>query len=290
MKILIRLAVAGFALLVAAVAVFFFYMDVIASSAIEKGASYALGVETNVGFVRILPLRGSIRISSLSVDNPPGFESRRMIELGDARASVDTGTLRSELIEVPSFVLRDVDVSLEKQGKTTNYGTVLGNLKRFEKTDSKPAPSETEGGVPGKRYVIRELLIQDLTAHVVRSKELGSLGKLDVEIPEIRVQNVGAGNAKGVLMSELTNIIMKAIFTAILKNGNLPDLLTGDLRSSLRGLSSVPVSLVGITGGAVADQLPEPVGEAAKQLGGEAGRYIEKGLGGFFGDKKKVDE
>jgi hypothetical protein len=48
MKILIRLVAVGFAVLIAVLAAFFIYIDVIAGAAIEKGATYALGLSLSV--------------------------------------------------------------------------------------------------------------------------------------------------------------------------------------------------------------------------------------------------
>ena len=286
MKILIRLAAAGFAILIAGLAAFYIYIDVIAGSAIEKGATYALGVDTKVGFVRIGLLTGSFRIGSLKVDNPPGFDAKHLLTLGDGRVEVSVDSLQKEVVEVPVFTLEGIDVSLEKEGGKTNYGVILANLKRFESSGGEPAPAESGDAGPGKRVIVRELLIRDISAHVADRAGLGAVGGVDVEVPEIRLTDIGAHNAQGVAMSELTNIIMKAIFASIAKYGtNLPNVLAGDLNASLGGLSKVPIQAVGGTAEALTKGLPQPVGDAARQLGGEAGEKI-KGLGGLLGGKK----
>ena len=286
MKILIRLVAVGFAVLIAVLAAFYIYIDVIAGAAIEKGATYALGVDTKVGFVRIGLLTGSFRIGSLKVDNPPGFDAKRLLTLGDGRMEVSIDSLQNDVVEVPVFALEGIEVVLEKAKGKTNYGVILANLKRFESSGSEPAPAESGEAGPGKRLIVRELLIRDVSAHVEHTEALGAVGGIDVKVPEIRLENIGAHNAQGVAMSELTNIIMKAIFEGIAKYGtNLPDILSGDLRSNLGGLSKVSIEAVGGTTEALTKGLPKPAGDAARQLGGEAGKAIE-GLGGLFGGKK----
>jgi len=64
-KFLTRLAAAGFALWFAIFAGIYVYIDAIAGATIEAGATYALGVDTKVGFVRLGPLTGSLRIGGL---------------------------------------------------------------------------------------------------------------------------------------------------------------------------------------------------------------------------------
>ena len=49
------------------------YVNQILGTAIERGATYALGVDTRVGFVRLRLLDGEFRLSRLRVDNPSGF-------------------------------------------------------------------------------------------------------------------------------------------------------------------------------------------------------------------------
>jgi hypothetical protein len=277
---------AGFAVLIAILVAFYVYLDVIAGAAIEKGATYALGVDTKVGFVHIRLLTGSIRIGSLKIENPPGFDAKHLLTLGDGRLEASIDSLQQEVVEVPVFVLERVEVALEKAKGKTNYGVILANLKRFESSGSKPTPAESGEAGPGKRFIVRELSIRDISAHVEHTEGLGALGAIKVSVPEIRLKNIGAENARGVAMSELTNIIVKAIFQGIARYGtNLPDFLTGDLRANLGGLANVPIQVVGGTTDAVTNRLPQPVGDAARQLGGEAGKAL-KGLGGLFGGKK----
>jgi len=289
MRILIRLVAAGFALLIAALIAFYVYIDVIAGTAIEKGATYALGVDTKVGFVRIGLLTGSFRIGSLKIENPPGFDSKYLLRLGDGHMEVSIDSLQREVVEVPVFTLEGIQVALEKERGKTNYGVVLGNLKRFESSGSKPGPAESGEAGSGKRLIVRQLLIRDISAHVANTAGLGTVGGIDVKVPEVRLTDIGAHNARGVAMSELTNIVMKAIFESIARYGtNLPTALAGDLTANLGELSKVPFQVVGGTTEALTTALPKPVGDAARELGGGAGKALE-GLGGLFG-KGKGDE
>jgi len=287
LRVLIRLGLAGFAIFFVGLAAFFVYFDVIAGASIERAAAYTLGVETRVGFVRIGFLTGTLRIGSLEIDNPPGFESKRLMELGDGRLEVSLGSLRQPVVEVPSLTLDRVKVSLEKARGTTNFGKVLANLQRFEKSGS-PSPSqESQAAGPAKRFIVREVVIRDISAHVVHTEGIGALGKFDIAVPEIRLKNVGAHNATGVVMSELTNILTKAIFEAIVKQGaNLPDFLSADLRNGLAGVSDVSIQMVEDAAGAVTQKLPGSLNESAGKLGGEAQKKALDGIGRLFGGKR----
>ena len=61
-------------------------------------------------------------------------------------------------------------------------------------------------------------MITDITAEIDIVDPLAGVAKLEnliVEIPEIRMQNIGAHDEQGVVMSELSNIVVKAVLTAV---------------------------------------------------------------------------
>jgi hypothetical protein len=69
---------------------------------------------------------------------------------------------------------------------------------------------------------------------VERTEAPGTLAASDVTLAAICLNDVGAHDAQGVVMSELTNLIAKAVFEAIVSHGaNLPSALAGELRSGL---------------------------------------------------------
>jgi len=286
-KFLIRLAFAGLLLIAVALLGFYVAIDVIAGKAIEEGSRYALGVDTHVGFARVGLLAGSFRIGSLEIDNPPGFTSKHLLTVSDAQLAVALESLQQDVVRVPTFTVRDVTVALEKAGSKTNYGVILSHLGRFEKGSPEPPPATTGSETSGKRFVVEELLIRDISAHVEHNEALGAIGGVDVSVPEVRLTNIGARGGRGVAMAELSNIIVKAIFEAIARHGaGLPAALAGDLRANLGGLAKVPIELVGAASESVAEQLPTPVGDAARGVTHGAGKALE-GLGNLFGGGRR---
>lgn len=291
MKIAIRLLGALIALIVIALAGVVFYLDSLAERAIEEGAGYALGVPTHVGSVRIGLLSGSFRIRGLEVANPPGFESDHLFALRDGRLEVSPASLRQQTVVVPVFALDGVDVVLERNRGRTNASVILENLKRFESGGAKQP--ETAGG-EGKRFVVEELVITDVRARVDVVDPIAKVAELkgvEVVIPEIRVEKIGSENARGVLFSELSSIITKAILASVAKHGTqLPAAVIGELRGGLSGLARVPSRVTGevVTqvGGQVLEQLPKGARTTGETLGGGAEKVLE-GVGGLFGREKQ---
>jgi hypothetical protein len=276
------------------------YVNQILGTAIERGATYALGVDTRVGFVRLRLLDGEFRMSRLRVDNPPGFDEDHFLEMGGAHIAVDLDTVREPVVVVPEFELSEIGVSLEREGEGTNYGVILENLQRFESQE----PSEqtaAESGGSEKRFIVDRLLIRDVTAHVEWSKLASDQSALEVVIPQIELKGIGADNAQGVVMSELTNIIIKAILGAIARyGGDIPGAMLSQLNSGLGGLSRVTgVAVTGAgsslaesageaVGGQVGDAIRGVGGSAAESVGEAAADETRKALGGLF--KKKGED
>jgi hypothetical protein len=240
------LAAALAALVLLAVAVFF-YLGPLLGKAIERGAESALGVETSIDSVRPGLLSGRLELSGLRVANPPGFASPDFLSLREGRLAVGLASLRADTVEIPELTLEGIELHLERKVRAgTNYGAILDHLRRFETTEaSKPAEASAGEEAPSKKFVIRELLIQDVAARLRLAPELGRLMEADVEVPEIRLENVGSGAEGGVRLDELSGVILRVVLDAVVrKRGDLG--ATGrDLQLRLRGLDQVAGAVAG---------------------------------------------
>jgi hypothetical protein len=288
MRLLLRAVGALTAITLVGVAAFYFYFDAVAGAAIETGASQALGVETRVGWVRIRLLFGEFRLGGLSIANPPGYESDRFLSLDSAHFAVTPRSLREATIEVPRFELDGVEVALEKSGGRANYDAILANLRSSTKSSSpKTEPSEA---TDGKRLIIHELVVRDITGHFDLGTVRGDADRVRVEIPEIRLRNVGSAKSGGVTVAEISRTIVRAVLTAVGKQA--PAELGLSLLRGLRGFGSLSLEIEGLR-----DQpLAENAGKAAAELGGGASRAIEgaakstqKALGRIGGALRRGD-
>jgi hypothetical protein len=301
-KIAIGVAAGLLLLLVVVVGGVALYSNQILGKAIERAATYALGVDTTVGFVRLRLLRGDFSMRGFVVDNPRGFDEPHFLALDRAYIAVKRDTLRQPVVRIPRFELEGIEVALEKEGRATNYGVITSNLKRFESGDAAPPPGEKEPAAE-KRFIVDRLLIRDVKARLEWSELASDQTGVRVEIPEIELKGIGAHNAQGVVMSELTGIVLKAILGAIARYGtNLPGVITSGLESGLGGLSRVGGVMVHGMGKAgvdkVADAVGGPVGDAVRGVGGSAaksvgeavGREASKALGGLLGGEEEEEE
>ncbi len=295
-KALIKLGLVVILVVVAAMAAGAFYIDSIARKGIESGSTYALGVPTSLDKADVGLLSGEFSLAGLNVANPGGFTSPHFFALNNGSVSVSLGSLRKDVIELPSLTLNGISMNLERAGDKSNYKVILENLKRFESGGGPPGKKPAEGG---KKFVIRNLEIRDINVHVNLLPAGGELTKVNVPIDVIQLKDVGSGG-KSVQLSDLTGVILKTIMTVAVQKGG--DLIPGDIAGELtKGLGELQnLGDQGITvllgdGGVVqtfgktAEQLGKTAEEGVMKIGDEA-KKLGEGIGNIFGGDKKDDK
>jgi hypothetical protein len=229
-----------------------YYADRVIGSAIEVAGERALGVRVRVGVVLLRPLAGRFGLTSLEVANPPGFETPHFMKLGEARVNVGLAQLREQPIAIERVELSDIDVNLERARGKTNYGEILGNQSK----GAAPERGGAEAPAQESPVIVRELLIREVRAHVQLAPG-GELTAVEVAIPELRLENLGAKEG-GIPAGELVQIATDAILEAVArKSGALPQDMAREL---LGGLQRVPVAADLVRG--LGKGASDPAGEA----------------------------
>ncbi len=286
---LVVLVVAVVALVGGAVWYGFTQIDSIAKSLIEKGATYVLDVPTTLDTADVQIAKSAFEMKGLNVANPSGYTTSHFLALNSGGVSLDAKSIKTKLIELPTLTLTGIDVNLEKAGGKANYQQILDNVKRFEDKDaSKPS----SGSGSEYTFVIRRVEIRDINAHAQLLPIGGDATKVDVNVPEIVLTDVGSGG-KPVSMSELINIITKAVMSSIISVGGnvLPTEMLGDLKGSLGSLSSL-----GDVGAQVFDKSGAMIGDLQGTIGGltsglnDAAKGLQDGADKLKKDADKIGE
>ncbi len=274
-------------------------IDRIARVGVETAGTYALGVQTTLGSMDVGLLSGRVGMSALDVANPEGFTSPHFLRMDDGRVAVTLGSLMSDRVEVPELTLSGIDMSLERKQGRSNYQTILDGLKKFESAEAAPKPAAKQES--GKKFVIAQAVISDVTVTVDMLGIGGGSTSMPVKIERIELKDIGSDSAGGVQLAELSAILTKAILAAVVSKagGVLPAEITGELSAGLDGLRSLGGSAVTVVGNVTATVGGEvkQLGTAGKDLlegvgttGSEAGRKVGEGLKGLLPGKKKEDE
>jgi hypothetical protein len=264
------------------------FIDGIAKSGIQSGATYALGVNTTLDKASVGIVSGKFSMDGLKVDNPKGF-SGKFLNLGNGGVAVSLSSLTSDTVVLPKLQLSDVEVDLERGSNGANYQIIMDNLKKLEsgKKPNEPATSN------GKKFKISEISIRNVTVNVDLIGGPSGLTKLKVPIDEIKLTNVGS-DGSGVDIPKLTSIVLEAVLTAVAEKGGsiLPADLTGELKgglAQLNGLANVGVEAVGKAG----EQLTKiggDLGKAAEKGVQDATDQIKKGIGDLIPGAKKPEK
>jgi hypothetical protein len=242
------------------------FLDPLIATGIEKGATYATGVETKVDGVDASLLSGSFGIQGLSLANPPGFREEPFVEMKTARATWQNGTILSERLVMDELVLDGVEVNLERADAGTNYGVILDNLEKL--SSKEPGDKAEEPAEGGKQLTIKRIEIKNVHAGLHLSGVPLASGSMSVTIPSIVIEDFSSDGSTTEIVAQLTAELIQGILAQVLAFGK--DIFPADMLNDLgKGLGDL--------GGAI--------GEGAK----EAVKGIEgalKGVGDLF-DKKK---
>lgn len=298
MKLWTKLILAGFGLMLVAIAAVFFSIDYIAKTGVEAGGTYAFGVPTTLASMDVGVFGGTASMNKLNVENPPGYQRPNFLTLADGSVAVTLSTLLEDRVEIPSIKLKGVDMTLLTKDGKANYETIMKEMEKIQGSDDGSANSEKETE-EGKSYVIDQILIEDIHV-VVDSVGLdGGLTELEVDIDQIELKDVGSGEDQERSLAEVNGIIMKAILEAVVKKAGtvlpqqLLDGLTGGLKD-LEGLASA--SVIGDATALIDGQVKElgsvvgEIGNVAGEIAEGTGEVLEEGAKALTEPVKALDD
>lgn len=286
MKKRTKILIGTMATVVIVLAATLLWLDQIAKTAIEVSATHALGVETQLDKARIGIFSGQFRLSGLKIANPEGFDSDHFLNLNDGELIVSPTDLLKDLVMVPKLAFSGIDVNLEKKGQKENYGVILENLNK-QQAGSEPGEEAPDPGPQeeGKKFVIKEVLIRDITVHADLIPIGGNISRVTLRIPEICLENIGSETDGGMVMSELSGVLIEAIFQAVIeKGGDLPGNMLKGLSTGLEGLEELSVQVVGEV-----DKATEEIGQAREKTVEEVGKRLDEALKGIDDIFKKEE-
>jgi hypothetical protein len=233
MKILKRLLVVGILLVVVLVAAVWLFFSPIVSSAIEKGTTYATGVDTKVKSVSASPTAGKFSLEGLRMANPPGFRDEPFVQLGNVRAAWQNGTLLSDTIGMDEFVVENVEVNLERAGSGTNYGWILDHLSKISGEKPPEKEKEPEPAKGKKTLRIKRIEIRNVHAGLHLSGIPLASGSTSVTVPSIVIDDFRSDGSTTEIVGKLTGQVIHSILDSVLKAGK--DVFPADVVKDLGG-------------------------------------------------------
>ncbi|MCX5662650.1 MAG: hypothetical protein NTW19_23465 [Planctomycetota bacterium] len=265
-------------LVLAVVVGVWFYLDTIARIGVEKAATSALGVSTTLDSMSLRLVRGECALKGLKVSNPSGFDSTHFMTLKSGDIAVAPASLLEPKVVIPEVKLSGIDVNMELKNGKANYQVILDSVKQTQGQGT----SGGSGG-SGKKFVIKKLVIEDVTVHAALVPVGGDLTRAKIVLDRIELTNIGEGSANGVELAQVASEVTRAILQAVsAKAGGIlpPEMLQG-LGNGLAGVTKLGQQTTQAVAGTVKE-----VGKAVTEIGKGVGE-VGKGIGGIFGGKDK---
>jgi len=248
------------------------FADSAVKMAIESAGTKTLQVAVAVDSVNLSILGGKIGFKNLVIDNPPGYKHEKLLELGDAKIAVETGSLLTDIVNIKEIKLDGMNVVLEQRGITSN--NIQDIIKVLPAKEDKPA----EPG--GKKLHIDNLQITNTKVKVKLLPLPGKIDTLTLKLAPIEMTDLGGENDidTGALISK----ILLAIAGGIAEQGAglLPDDMLGSLKSQLGKLGALSSSVL---------DAGKDVGGSVIKGAGDATKGITDGIKGLFKRKEEKE-
>ncbi|MCF7957726.1 MAG: hypothetical protein K9M57_04680 [Phycisphaerae bacterium] len=259
---------------------------------VEKGATSALKVPVVLESVNLSIMSGKAGMKGLEVDNPEGYENKKLLQLANAQVKMQISSLLSDTLLIDEILLEDIKVSMEQKGLTNNIKDILNNLPKSEETSPEP---ETASEGSQKKLKIKTLQINGVTVKVKLIPLPGKIDTVSLKLAPITLNDLGSDQPLDI--PGLTGKILVAITEGIMEQGAgvLPEQMLdslGDVTKVLmEGASDV---LEGgkealKSGGNILEGGKEAADKTLKEVQG-IGENIGKDLGGLFKKKDKDSE
>jgi hypothetical protein len=259
-KWIIRIALGFVALLLLIVVIIYFSIDGLVRFGVERGATQATGQATSLDSAKVSIAGGSLELSGLDIDNPPGYSKSKIIAMKDCKASAQISSLLTNDVVIPEIDIDGLEVSVEQNGLKSNLADLLAATK-----SSTPATGGSSVPTPPGRNI--HVGVIKLTNSIVHLNVVGATTSLDLGPMEIKDPTNPDGRP-----TKIADIVAKVIAhvaESIANNPQIPDALKGSITQVQGAIGNVTNALKDDTKGL-----------------GEKANTITNDLGGLFGKKK----
>ena len=222
------LCVILFAAIVLTVAVF--NLGAIVKIAVNTYGPDIIKPELRVENADVAVFQGRAELTDFILGNPEGFSSPHAMTVGSALVDVDESTLTRDTIIIDTIEIRQPVITYEIKGTTDNFRTLINNMKKPAKPagPGKPAEKQEAEKKDGKKVVIRDLILKDITIKTAAAMAGGDIAT--TTISEIHLKNVGE-KQNGVQIAQAAILVLNEIYGQVMSQDVL-----GQLKNQLKGL------------------------------------------------------
>jgi hypothetical protein len=141
-------------------------------------------------------------------------------------------------VEIERLTLSGIRLNLVREAGGANFRQIISNIREFQ------ARQEQEPTTDEKKFVIREVVIENVHVNVDLLPIGGKLTELDVPIKELRLENVGSDELGGENLARIVSTVVYALLEAVITKAESvlpPDLVDelGETLSELKPLETL---------------------------------------------------
>jgi hypothetical protein len=181
-----------------------FRLDGMIEQQIEEIGSRSFGTRVTVGAVETDIRNGSLRISGITVANPPGFSNPNAFSLEDIEAAVDYASR-----DIKRVVIEKPEIVIEEMGGETNFSRMLEELESRDPTPAGPGADEPV-------ILVRHFRMNESRA-AFESESLDRYTDLEVDAVELSDIRGTPSEVAKIIAAEVLNEIVSEAATEMLK-------------------------------------------------------------------------
>ena len=207
-KLVIRLLIALFVLLILGVVAVGFLLDGIIKRGIETVGPIVTKVEIKLDSVSLSLLSGSGKIKGLVVGNPEGFKTPSAIQVGTASLALQPSSVFGDKVIIKSIAVHAPEITFETDLKQNNLSKIVANLQATTGGGTSTATSTNQTKGAGKKLQVDDFVISGGKIHVT----LTTLGgkSATVPLPDVHLSDLGKG-PDGITPAELASRVLQVI-------------------------------------------------------------------------------
>lgn len=216
MKKLLKILLGILVVLVLVFVVLNLFLGKIVLKTTNAAAPAALGVPVTLQDADIALLRGRAALAGLHVDNPAGFKTDGILDLGSISVRLDNSSLLSDTIVIKEITIDGLVLTYEQGLRTSNLGALINQLSagKEEEPSGQDKPEETPAGEekPGKKVIIEKLSITGsrMNLSLTGAAALTGGGAIPIPLPPITLTDLGK-ESDGLTVTEAIEKILNAI-------------------------------------------------------------------------------
>ncbi|MGC8551247.1 MAG: hypothetical protein ACP5O7_00100 [Phycisphaerae bacterium] len=256
-------------LVLVVIVILLFSIDGIIRKAVAVEGAKATQTQVTLGDASLSILNGKLGLGNLTIASPSGYADPQLLSLGYCGVHVNTGSLLSSTIVVPSIKINDLKVYIDQKGTSSNLQQVMNNLQAQPKTTAGAQPSSASSS-SGKSLKINDIVLTNTLVSVTLEGLPGiKPTTLSIPIPKIEIANPTNPNGRPMKIADVISQVLGQIAQSVAKDPRLPAAFRSGLSDASKMLTQGAqgtISGVKAAASQATQQLNKGVGSALHNL------------------------